>query len=155
MRENNYYSVFTSLILSLSRSVQKIKNEEMANFGLKGNQVQCLYVLYHAEGPVNLSKLCELCCEDKGAMSRTVRELTKSNLVYTEEKGDQKYKNPIRLTPEGEDFAKFVTDRINSISRLGGIGISNAERKVLYSALDRINNNLERVCENYAEDKVK
>ena len=147
------YKIFTGLVMNLYRSVQKIKNEEMALFGLKGNQVQCIFSLYQARRGVNLTKLCELCHEDKAAVSRTVKELTERGLVSIEEKSTQKYKNPIKLTPKGHAFATFVSDRISSISRLSGLGVSQQERVAMYHALSQIAENLNRICENYG-DKI-
>ena len=153
--ESERYQIFTDLILSLSRLIQKIKNEEMANFDLKGNQVQCIFILHSAGRDLTMTELCELCHEDKSAMSRTIRELTTRKLVYSIEKADQKYKNPISLTKEGEEFAKFVTERIGSISQLAILGVSNADRTITYSTLSRISDNLERFCENYNQETEK
>ena len=147
--ESERYQIFTDLILSLSRLIQKIKNEEMSNFDLKGNQV-------HSAGrDLTMTELSELCHEDKSAMSRTIRELTARKLVYAIEKADQKYKNPISLTKEGEEFAKFVAERIGSISQLAILGVSNADRTITYSTLSRIKDNLERFCENYNSEPEK
>ena len=147
------YRVFTGLILSLSRSIQRIKNQEMANFGLKGNQVQCIFTLYHAGQGMNLSDLAEICDEDKGAMSRTVRQLTEQGLVQVENDENKRYKAPVCLTQKGWEFASYVTKRIANISRLGGTGLSEYGRAEMYATLSQIAENLERFCaENYENE---
>ena len=117
------YETFSLLLINISRCVQKIKNAEMATLGLKGKQVQCLFGLYNCTDGANLSKLCEMCGEDKGMMSRTVRELTKQGLVYVDAKNERKYKNPIRLTEKGGHIAGIVAEKISLILEEGSSGI--------------------------------
>ena len=145
------YQTFTGLILHISRCIQKIKNAEMAVLGLKGKQVQCLFSLAHLTDGASLTELCELCDEDKGAMSRTIKELVAKDLVYLAEKESQKYRNPIKLTANGQAAAKVVVDKINAMVDLGGNGISAAERDTFYQTLTLIGNNLTKICENYHE----
>ena len=45
------FETFTLLITRISRSIKRIKAEEMAAFGLKGPHVSCLYYLYRC-GPM-------------------------------------------------------------------------------------------------------
>lgn len=147
------YQTFTGLILNISRCIQKIKNEEMLALGLKGKQVQCLFSLYQASDGASLTELCELCDEDKGAMSRTVKELAEKGLVYVAEKEDQKYRNPIKLTATGQAAAKVVVDKIAAMVDTGSNGISDAERDTLYQTLTQISGNLTQICENYGGEK--
>ena len=95
------YETFTALILNISRCVQKIKNEEMEALGLKGRQVQCLFALYNSEDGASVTTLCELCGEDKGMISRTLKDLTARGLAYVDEQKDRKYRNPVKLTEKG------------------------------------------------------
>lgn len=147
------YQTFTGLILNISRCIQKIKNVEMAALGLKGKQVQCLFSLYQANDGASLTELCELCDEDKGAMSRTVKELAEKGLVYVAEKEDQKYRNPIKLTTDGQAAAKVVVDKIAAMLDTGSNGITDAERDTLYQTLTQIAGNLTQICENYGGEK--
>ena len=143
------YQTFTNLILNISRCIQKIKNEEMAALGLKGKQVQCLFFLYNMPDGATPTELCELCDEDKGAMSRTIKELTKKGLVCVDEQSEHKYRNPLKLTPDGKFVAKVVTDKIGTMVAKGADGVSEAERDTFYSTLTRVADNLTKICENY------
>ena len=145
------YQVFTSLILNISRCVQKIKNAEVAGIGMKGKHVQCLYFLQQDSNGLSLKQLCHLCDEDKGAMSRTVKELMAMNLVYVAEQSTQKYRNPIRLTEEGKANADIVMEKIGQMVTTGGIGLTDPEREVFYKVLTQISNNLTKVCKTYGE----
>ena len=143
------YTTFSRLLIQITRCVQKIKNAEMSALGLKGKQVQCLFALYNVPEGASLMKLCELCGEDKGMMSRTVRELTGEGLVYVETMGGRKYKNPIRLTEQGERIAGVVAGRISAILEEGSQGLSEEERTELYRSLGLIAENLTKICGKY------
>lgn len=144
------YTTFSLLLINISRCVQRIKNAEMTSLGLKGKQVQCLFGLYNSPEGANLKKLCEICGEDKGMMSRTVKELTAEGLVYVDAQDGRKYKNPIRLTEEGERIAGIVAERISEILEKGSLGISDEERTQLYRSLGIISENLMWICGGYA-----
>ena len=143
------YETFTSLILNISRCVQKIKNEEMANLGLKGRQVQCLFALYNSDDGASVTTLCELCGEDKGMMSRTLKELIAQGLVYVDEQKERKYRNPVKLTEKGNEVASVVSDKISDMVDLGSMGISEDDRQRLYSTLTKISDNQTKICNNY------
>ena len=145
------YQTFTGLILSISRCIQKIKNAEMAALGLKGKQVPCLFALAQSPNGASLTELCALCDEDKGAMSRTVKELADQNLVYIAEKEEQKYRNPLKLTAAGQATAQVVVDKIAAMLDVGSTGITATERATLYKTLTQVADNLTKICENYGE----
>lgn len=121
----------------------------MTSLGLKGNQVQCLFSLYNLDHGASLTELCELCNEDKGAMSRTTKELLEQELVFVEESNSQKYRNPIKLTEKGQRYAKLVADKIANLLEAGSFGITDTERNNLYQTLTLISNNLNQICKNY------
>lgn len=149
------YATFSLLLINISRCVQKIKNVEMAELGLKGKQVQCLFGLYNCVEGASLTKLGEICGEDKGMMSRTVKELANEGLVYIDAKSERKYKNPVRLTEKGEYIAHIVAEKISAILEKGGSGISDDERAQLYRSLGIISENLTEICGNYTRKNVK
>ncbi len=143
------YTTFSLLLINISRCVQKIKNAEMATLGLKGKQVQCLFGLYLCEEGVSLTKLGQMCGEDKGMMSRTIKELTEEGLVYVDVKSNRKYKNPIRLTEKGERIAGIVAEKISVLLEEGSSGITEDERTQLYHSLGIISDNLIEICKRY------
>ena len=146
------YETFTALILNISRCVQKIKNAEMAVLGLKGRQVQCLFALFNSEGGASMTALCELCGEDKGMMSRTLKDLTAQGLVYIDEQGERKYRNPVKLTEKGAEVAGIVSEKISEMVDLGSMGISENEREQMYRTLSLISDNLTKICNNYKKE---
>lgn len=145
------YETFTALILNISRCVQKIKNVEMAALGLKGRQVQCLFALYNSADGASVTALCELCGEDKGMMSRTLKDLTMQGLVYIDEQKDRKYRNPVKLTEKGAEAANLVSAKISEMLNLGSMGVTEADREQMYRSLTQISDNLTKICNNYKE----
>lgn len=147
------YKVFTGLITNISRCIQKIKNEEMSALGFRGRQVQCLFTLYGLQQGASMTQLCDMCGEDKGMLSRTVKGLVEEGLVYVEEREGHKYKTPLKLTATGNEIAQNVVNKISLMLELGGSGVTEDERDILYGALSRISENLTKICENYTEAK--
>ena len=70
------FETFTVLITRISRSIKRIKADEMADFELKGPHVSCLYYLSQRDG-MTAAELCERCDEDKAAISRSLDDLEK------------------------------------------------------------------------------
>lgn len=145
------FETFTALMVNISRCVQKIKNIEMAALGLKGKQVPCLFSLYRSESGASLTTLCELCGEDKGMMSRTLKELMAQGLVYIDERKGRKYRNPFKLTEKGTEIANYVSVKISEMLDLGSMGITDTDRERLYDTLTRISENLTIICNQYEE----
>lgn len=145
------YKTFTTLIMNISKCVQKIKSVEMASIGLKGTQVQCLFSLFNTTDGASLTALCKMCNEDKGMMSRTLKELMAKDLVYVDEQKDRKYKNPFKLTEKGLKIANIVSTKISEMLDLGSMGIPETDREQLYHTLKKISDNLTDICTKYEE----
>ena len=75
------FKTFTLLVSNINRSIRKIKNEEMAEFGLKSPHVSCLYYLYTEES-LTAKELADICDEDKAALSRSIVALEKLGYIY-------------------------------------------------------------------------
>lgn len=136
------YERFTSLILSINRSVQRIKSEEMAKLGLKGVHVNCLHYLGANPDGVSQSELVRLCCEDKAYISRAVAYMTEIGIVE-ERDGEKKYNTLIRLTEQGRALVSQVAVMVDNAVRAGSDGLTDSDRAVLYASLERVSVNLE------------
>ncbi len=139
------FQTFTLLILSLNRSIQRIKKMEMKHFGLQGSHVMCLFFLsVFKEGltVTNLSKLCDI---DKAAISRSLQQLSSENYINTPSK--DKYKAVVTLTEKGYEVASEILEKVSKAVEAGGSKIDNDERTVFYSVLKTIASNLENYCD--------
>ena len=95
------FETFTILISRINRSIRKIKNQEMADWGLKSIHVSCLHYL-RSQGSLTAAELCERCEEDKAAVSRAIDHLKSEGFIEASTNGAKPYKCPLVLTKKGE-----------------------------------------------------
>lgn len=145
----NRFESFSGCVMELYRSLQRIKDVEMRKLGLRAGDTMCLYYLSRSEGGLTSSELCEACREDKAAVSRTLAELVKKGLVASEAtQSGRAYRAHLRLTDEGRVVAEQMNVMIESALNCGGAGLSDAEREIFYTAMERILQNLEKYVNN-------
>lgn len=142
------FKTFTILINGIGRSVRKIKTQEMSDFGLKSPHVSILYYLYKEDGMTS-RELCDVCEEDKAAVSRSIDYLEKNGYLTCESKTEKRYKSPLILTEKGRKTGKHIVDKIDRILQDASIGLSEENRKIFYDSLFLINDNLRNICSNY------
>jgi len=106
------FEAFTVLIAKISRSIRRIKADEMAEYDLKATHVNCLYYLYSAGG-MTAAELCEKCEEDKAAISRSLEYLEANGYVEGERSAGKRYRSRLQLTEKGEKTADCAEDRWN------------------------------------------
>lgn len=120
--------------------IQRIKNAEMTEFGLKGIHVSCMFYLNHNPEGLTSAQLCHLCCEDKATISRTVSDLRRRGYI---EQGDGKnYRAALQLTQAGLEVASKMDPIIESWVSVGGVGMTDEQREAFYDSLALISSNL-------------
>lgn len=142
----NRFETFTVLIAKISRNIRKIKNQEMVEYGLRTTHVSCLFYLYSADS-LTATELCERCEEDKATISRALDFLEENGFVVCESKLRKRYKSPLFLTEKGKEAGKKIFDKVNDILDKVGVGLTDEERKIFYSCLTIISDNLEKVTD--------
>lgn len=145
------FKKFTISMTKIRRSIQRIKAEEMAEYNLKSPHVSCLYYIYK-EGSLTATQLCEICDEDKAAVSRSILQLQKEGYVSYSSNSTRRYRAQIELTEKGKDIAKKLVCKIDNILNIVSEGLTDANRKIFYESLDLISSNLEKICKSY--DKI-
>lgn len=120
--------------------IQRIKNAEMTEFGLKGTHVACIFYLNHNLEGLTSAQLCSLCAEDKASISRTVDYLRRRGFI--EPRGSKTYRTPLRLTAEGRQVASRMDPIIEEWVGIGGVGLTNEQREAFYGTLALISDNL-------------
>ena len=138
------FETFTVLIARISRSIKRIKAEEMAEFGLKGPHVSCLYYLSRC-GEMTAAELCERCDEDKAAISRSLDDLEKNGYITCASGAGKRYKSPLCLTEKGRAVGCAIGEKSTRIVDAASEGLSERERQTLYRALALISGNLESI----------
>ena len=154
---NNRFETFTVLITSIGRSIRRIKTETMARYELKSPHVSCLYYLYRNPG-MTAAELCEVCEEDKAAISRSILFLEQKGYLTrmpAAEKGGREgakhYRAPLALTEEGSRIAGEITVKVDRVLEAVSLGVTEEDRAVMYTALEQINRNLRILCEEYGD----
>ena len=148
------FKTFTVLIAKISRNIKKIKNQEMAEYGLRSVHVTCLYYLYSAES-LTATELCELCEEDKATISRGLDFLEENGYVVCETKIGKRYKSPLLLTKKGAEVAKKINDKIDFVLDEICIDLDEAQRAEFYRSLAVISDSLELCAKGLPEAKEK
>ena len=138
------YKIFTVLISTINRNIRRIKAEIMAEHNLKCPHVSTIYYLY-LQGGMTLKELCEMCNEDKGAVSRSVKSLEKEGFVEKDDATEAKYKNKLFLTEQGKELGKQIVEKIDSAVEYATTGLSSEDKQTVYTCLGIISNNLEKI----------
>ena len=145
------FRTFTVLIANVSRCIRRIKTEEMSDINLKSPHVSCLYYLYKFEKGLTAKELCDICKEDKAAMSRSIEYLEKEGYVACEETAKKRYKSPFFLTEKGKKAGEVVAKKIDDILARASVGLSEEHRLIFYRSLALISDNLQKICEDYED----
>ena len=142
------FETFTVLISKISRSIRKIKTEEMDEFDLKSPHVTCLYHLYKSKS-LTAKELTDMCHEDMAAISRSLEHLEECGFIKYDSNLKKRYRSYLKLTEKGQKVGKYVADKIDKILNLASEGLSEEKRSILYESLTLISNNLESLCSKY------
>lgn len=130
---------FTINILKLNKLVNRIKQYEMEEFGLKAIHVMCGYYLYENPQGLTASELSKYAIEDKGAISRALGTMREKGLVAYDAKT---YNSIVTLTDEGKRFAELVLQKAARAVDAGCADQTEEERKQFYKTLSDIVVNL-------------
>lgn len=140
------YELFSASVSCMYHDIQRIERVEMAKFGLKGPQAQCLLALSRYSDGITAARLCEICEKDKGAISRTVAELEQAGLLCRKEQNGSRYRARLTLTEAGREAARTVNERAKLAVEQAGEGLDDAQREVFYRVLALIAGNLHAIC---------
>ena len=149
---NDRFETFTVLIAKINRSIHKIKSEEMAEYNLKAPHVSCLYYLFK-NGPLTARELCDICDEDKGAVSRSLDYLEREEYITCDSTSKKRYKAQLFLTPKGEIVGAEVAEKIDNLLDRVGRDMSDEERMNFYRFLELICGDLQKITDKYEHRK--
>ena len=139
------FEIFSLGLTQLTAAWNKIANEELKPFGLKGRASVYMIALYKSEEGLTITNLCEICHRDKAEASRIISEMEKKGLVTREQGSSNGYRAKIRLTEEGKKATYELRERIKMAVEKGGNGLSDEEREHFYYALQVIAKNLQEI----------
>ena len=136
---NQRFRSFVTGITVCYKYIQRIKSMEMTELGLKGTHVMCLFFLYQNLEGLTAAKLCQLCAEDKAAISRTLAFLQQEGYLVS---SGHRYRANLTLTEKGAETARRVENLIDKWVCFGGDGLLEEDRATFYRVLEHISGNL-------------
>ena len=139
---------FTVLISNITRSIRKIKTEEMSRWGLRSHHVLCIYYLY-TKGALTSKKLCGFCNEDKANISRSIDYLEVEGFIAQKGNSKKKYNVQYQLTEKGSSVGRIITERIDEIIGSAADALSDEERATMYHCLEVIDSRLGAISDEY------
>lgn len=147
------YEIFSTVVSSLYRDIQRIERIEMEKYGLKGPHAQCLVVMDRYPDGITAARLCEICERDKAAISRTVAELEEAGLIFRREPKGIHYRIPLILTEAGKAAAQNVNAVAGRAVEMAGAGLNDEQRTVFYHVLGVIASNLHTISRDGLKEK--
>ena len=137
------FETFTVLINRISRSIRKIKIQEMAEYGLRSAHISCLYYLQREEG-LTATDLCERCEEDKATVSRALEYLKREGYLADDDAAAKRYKAPLLLTEKGRTAAQKIAEKVDGVLAEVADVLTEEERCAFYRSLTAISDALEK-----------
>ena len=141
------FETFTVLINRIGRNIRKIKNQEMAEYGLRSAHVSCLYFLYANKG-ATATDLCERCEEDKATISRALDYLETDGYITRNPERTKRYNSPLFLTDKGREAGEKIAVKIEGVLDAISGGLTEEERAAFYRSLSIVSESLEAVIRN-------
>ena len=145
---NTRFELFAGNVLELNRYLQKIKDFEMKQYGLRANHVMVMRYLGSNEEGLTSSELTTLCKEDKAAVSRTVSQLIENGLIY-HNKNEKTYRSKLFLSESGKQIYERINEPVDAILALGGSGLTEEEKQVSFYSMEVILTNLKNYLQEF------
>lgn len=139
------FEKFTGYISKAYKYIGRIKSDYMSKFELKGSHVMCLFFLGKNPDGLKASELCELCQEDKAAISKTLSSLKKRGLVESTAGRLRKYRAIYKITEAGHEIYCRIAKAIEQTVEKCSVDLTPEERDVFYRAFDKILANLKMI----------
>lgn len=137
------FEQFSSAISVIYHCIQKIERDEMIKYGLKGPYAQYLVAMSRCPQGITAVRLGQECDKDKAAVSRAITEMEQRGLVYRDSANSTLYRALLRLTPKGEQAARYVCQQAKAAVEFAGKDLSDDSRALFYTALHQIAANLQ------------
>ena len=139
---NDRFMRFSMAMETISKNVQKYKNEEMSSFGLKSMHLMFLYCLGQADDGLTATELSKSCGVDKAFISRMAADLRSVGYIDYAEHANGHYKKRLQLTAHGREIITDINRRVSVAVEKVTDGISRERLEVFYGVLEQMNTNL-------------
>lgn len=108
------FSLFAVSLEKINKSINKIKNLKIAEYGIKSAHFNCMMHIDLADEGLTTTEISKDCGVDKAFVSRTTADLVKFGLIQKNKKYEdgRKYKIKYILTEKGKNVIKETKDLI-------------------------------------------
>lgn len=141
------FEKFTYDINEIDLHWHRIASAEMKPYGLKGGTSIYFTKLYSYPDGLTAAELGTMCGRDKADVSRDIAHLEKAGLVQRVSRGGRSYRAPIVLTDKGRELTAEIIRKAELAVSCVGEALTEQEREIFYTALDKITINLQRLSE--------
>lgn len=144
---NDHLEQFTLTLADILKSIKKLKDQHMAEHGLRSSHVIVVYLLGRSPEGLTPAELTEASDVDKALISRVVAELTEKGLVTAIAQGGRRYKARLHLTAEGRAIADSIAHAVTSIQQKVSGNIPQEDLETFYRTLFALQNNFRKLAE--------
>lgn len=137
---------FSGLVSRAEKALQRVKTENVKDYGLRGVHVSCLLALHERPEGLTATELASVCGVDRAQISRVTAELRGLDLVCEASPGPRRrYRGALELTEEGRAAAAEMAGIVDEkLQRVSG-DIPPEELTVFYRVLGAIVERLEKL----------
>ena len=148
---NDRFMRFSIAMETISKNVQRYKNEQLSPFGLKSMHLMFLYCLGQAENGLTATELSKSCGVDKAFISRMAADLRSMGYIGSVDQDAGHYKKRLELTERGWEIIADINDRINLAVEKVSADVSREHLEIFYAVLEQMNGNIGGMLDNQAE----
>ena len=137
---------FSGLVSRAEKALQRVKTENVKDYGLRGVHVSCLLALHERPEGLTATELASVCGVDRAQISRVTAELRGLDLVCEASPGPRRrYRGALELTEEGRAAAAEMAGIVDEkLQRVSG-DIPPEELTVFYRVFGAIVDRLEKL----------
>ncbi len=152
----SHFELFTLTLTSILKSIKKLKDNRMSQFGLRSSHVMLIYQIgNHPEG-LTPADLAESSSVDKALISRVISDLLERGFVRTVRPEGRKYKARLCLTESGTEIADYIAATVDDIQHQVSGDIPKADLEVFYRTLSTLQDNFDKLTKaDETEESIK
>lgn len=145
MGELGHFTTFILAIDRISKNIKRVKDQEMAEYGIRSAHVIVLFNIAEKNG-LNSTQLADACGVDKSFISRITSELENDNYIVRDKNSNGNiYKSKFVLTEKGEMVTKVIQEKVSKIVLEVGGSIPDHKKKTFYEVLTTFDENIVKV----------
>ncbi|MBQ8439577.1 MAG: winged helix-turn-helix transcriptional regulator [Clostridia bacterium] len=156
MIKERFY-LFVLRINSISKYINKLKFDFAPQLGVKNVHIFWLYELYvHPEG-LTASELASRAMISRSLISREIENLLENGYIQMQKNSKGKrmnYNAHITLTEKGVNLAQNISKKGMEVQARVNQGISEEDLIIFYSTLEKLQNNLRSISEEWEKNGI-